>query len=226
MVVCSTRAPNPGAQVCIADGAPLGWRACIFGAHPCTLLCASSATIWLADTRSPPPSTPRVVHVMAGGRPTAECFTALCSAETAGSSFMFGAATGARILLFDSRRAQAPLLSWEHWLGAADPPRILSCQSAHPWMPLGSREPGCFLVASTLGRREAAAFQFSTETTPGGADAIGWASELLRTRVGARAIGCGVRLPSMNEHSTGVRNASDPADLGCVNQRALFTRAF
>ena len=148
---------------------------------------------------------------MAGGRPTAECFTALCSAEASGSAFMFGAATGSRILLFDSRRAQAPLLSWEHWLGADDPPRILCCQSAHPWMPPGSPDAGCVLVASNLGRREAAAFQFSAATAAGSADAIGWASELLRTRIGARAIGSGMKLPSMTARSVG-----ETSDYGCV----------
>ena len=149
--------------------------------------------------------------MMAGGRPTAECFTALCSAEASGSSFMFGAATGSRILLFDSRRAQTPLLSWEHWLGADDPPRILCCQSARPWMPAETPEPGCFLVASNLGRREAAAFQFSAATAAGPADAIGWASELLRTRIGARAIGSGMKLPSMTAQSTG-----DAYEQGCA----------
>ena len=204
-------APASGLQICPADGAPLGWRGCAFGGHPRTLVCASAATIWLADARSMAPGTTRVVHLMAGGRPTAECFTALCSAEASGSSFMFGAATGSRILLFDSRRAQAPLLSWEHWLGADDPPRILCCQSAHPWMPPGSPDPGCFLVASNLGRREAAAFQFNAATAAGSADAIGWASELLRTRVGARAIGSGTKLPSLTSRSVG-----DTSEHGCV----------
>ena len=192
----------PGLQVCPADGAPLGWRGCAFSGHPRTLVCASASSIWLADARSPAMGATRVVHLMAGGRPTAECFTALCSAEASGVSFMFGAATGSRILLFDSRRAQAPLLSWEHWLGADDPPRILCCQSARPWMPPESPDPGCFLVASNLGRREAAAFQFSAATAAGATDAIGWASELLRTRVGARAIGSGINLPSVTARST------------------------
>lgn len=148
---------------------------------------------------------------MAGGRPTAESFTALCSAEAAGSSFMFGAATSTRVLLFDSRRAHAPLLAWEHWLGADDPPRILSCQSAQPWMPAGSPDAGCFLLASNLGRREAAAFQLRSAKTPGAVDAIGWASELLRTRIGVHAISAGIRLPSVAARSAG--DAS--SDTGC-----------
>jgi len=210
-----TFASHPGSQVCIADGAPLGWRGCVFGANPRTLLCASAATVWLADARSPPPSTPRVVHLMAGGRPTAESFTALCSAEPAGS-FMFGAATGTRILLFDSRRAHAPLLAWEHSLGGDDPPRILSCQSAQPWMPAGSADAGCFLLASNLGRREAAAFQFRSAQTQGTVDAIGWASELLRTRIGVHAINAGMRLPSLAARSAGVNDASDTGCGCCV----------
>ena len=210
-----TFASRPGSQVCIADGAPLGWRGCVFGANPRTLLCASAATVWLADARSPPPSTPRVVHLMAGGRPTAESFTALCSAEAAGS-FMFGAATGTRILLFDSRRAHAPLLAWEHSLGGDDPPRILSCQSAQPWMPAGRADAGCFLLASNLGRREAAAFQFRSAQTQGTVDAIGWASELLRTRIGVHAINAGMRLPSLAARSAGVNDASDTGCGCCV----------
>ena len=116
---------------------------------------------------------------------------------------MFGAATGARVLLFDSRRAQTPLLSWEHWFEVDDPPRILGCQSAQPWMPAESPDPGYFLVASNLYRREAAAFQFSSGSTAASPDALGWASELLRARIGAQAIGPGIRLPSMT--------AQDPA---------------
>ena len=58
-------------------------------------------------------------------------------------------------------------------------------------------------MASNLGRREAAAFQFSAATAAGSADAIGWASELLRSRIGARAIGSGMKLPSMTARSVG-----------------------
>ena len=210
LTVCA----QPGSQVCSADGAPFGWRGCIYGAHPRTLLCASAATVWLADARSPPPSAPRVVHLMAGGRPTAECFTALCSAEASGESFMFSAATGTRVLLFDMRRAHVPLLSWEHWLGADDPPRILSCQSVEPWMPAAATKSGGLLLACNLGRREAAAFQFSTVTKPGTADALGWASELLRMHVGVRAVNAGSRLPSAFARNDGIRDAS--LDPGCA----------
>jgi len=133
---------------------------------------------------------------------------------------MFAAATGTRVLLFDSRRAQAPLLSWEHWLGADDPPRILSCQSAQPWMPHESPEYGCLLLAANLGRHEAAAFQFSAATAPQTVDAIGWASELLRTRLGARAIGAGIRLPSIAALSTGAQGTSECSDDRCAGRSA------
>jgi hypothetical protein len=196
-----------GTLVCAADGSARGWRGACYGAHPRTLVCASPSSIWLADARAPPPAPPKALHALSRGRPTLERLTAVCSAGVgAGCGFLFAAASGARVLLFDARRAADPLLSWEHALGDADPPRLLSCQAAAPWLRAeapsssSSSAPGAagrVLLACTLARREALCFQFAHADAPprAAADALGWAGALLRCRGGVRALGAGARVP-------------------------------
>jgi hypothetical protein len=195
-------AAHAGTLVCDADGSALGWRGACYGAHPRTLVCASASSIWLADARAPPPTPPKPLHALCRGRPTLERLTALCAAGAGGGcGFLFAAASGARALLFDARRATDPLLSWEHALGDDDPPRLLSVQASAPWLrPEASSSSagaaGRVLLACTLARREAVCFQFTDgDVAPRGADALGWAGALLRCRGGVRALGAGARVP-------------------------------
>jgi len=189
-----------------ADGAPIGWRGLCRLGDARTLACAAAQRVWQVDERCPPSACRTLLHALSGGRPTRERITALCRAgdgSDGSAAPLFACATGARLLLFDARHAAHPLLIWRHELGEddADPPRLLACAPAARWLRgAAPAERSWLLSACTLRARASLAVQFTVADAAEAAqlaakDAQGWASGLLRARVGARALGAPQRLP-------------------------------
>jgi len=144
--------------LCGADGEPLGWRGLAFlgGGRPgdsADAVAASARALWAlavagcGKTARTGDCTRRPLLRLRHG----ESVTALASA----GGGRVAAATGSRLLLLDGRceQGRAPLLTWLHALGAADPPRLLLPLPLAAWMP---RARGAALLLAPLRRRERA----------------------------------------------------------------------
>jgi hypothetical protein len=237
-------------QLCGPDGQAPGWRSlCAQGATIATrsLVVADAQALWGVPLTGG--GARRRIFSLGEGQATQETFTALSSLRSGASgnistsdvtAHLLVAATGRRVCLLDTAPtkggsgggadAQAALvLTWVHDLGHSDPPRLLTCAFAAPWVTgtagVTAAPPGqaptdrSWVITAVTCRRAAARTVQCVFSRPTEAAALqqkdthGWASKLRECVLGARAVGLLTWMPSPIALHTRRHQAGDPFTL-------------